>query len=343
MKRLDSFMKGVNLGGWLSQGSLDINHIATFIVEDDIKRISEIGCDHLRLPVDYENIDKDGEIVEYGFDYIEKCIKWCQKYGLNVVLDLHKTPGYVFDDLENSKGFFGNPILEARFLTIWDRLSSRFSKYSDMMMFEMLNEVTDESYLDSWNDLGNRCIKVIRKNAPKVKILFGGVNYSSVSSVKFIPKPADENIVYNVHCYEPLIFTHQGAYWVDKMPPDFRIEYPFKGEQYLDLIEKVPACKCGPFKDNPKELIASLGKEFFMNIFKEAVEYAEKNNVPLYCGEYGVIDLADPISTLRWLKDINSCFKEYGIGRAIWNYKEMDFGIIGPHYLPIYDELIKFL
>ena len=39
MRRLDSFMKGVNLGGWLSQGSLDINHIATFIVEDDIQTV----------------------------------------------------------------------------------------------------------------------------------------------------------------------------------------------------------------------------------------------------------------------------------------------------------------
>ena len=343
MRKLVGFMKGINLGGWLSQGSLDKKHLDTFIVEDDIKRISKMGCDHLRLPVDYENIDNNGEIVEDGFLYIEKCIKWCQKYNLNVVLDLHKTPGYVFDDIENSKGFFGNIELENRFLVIWDRLSNRFSKYSDMMMFEMLNEVTSESYLERWNDLGNRCIRVIRKNAPNVKILFGGVNYSSVSSVKYIPKPFDSNIVYNVHCYEPLIFTHQGAYWVDKMPTDFRIDYPFKGDSYLDIIEKVPACKCGPFKDNPKELIASLGKNFFMNIFKEAFEYAKKNDVPLYCGEYGVIDLADPLSTLRWIKDINFCFNEYGIGRAIWSYKEMNFGIIGPHYLPIYDELIKYL
>ena len=70
MRKLEGFMKGVNLGGWLSQGSLDRKHLDTFIVEDDIKRIHDMGCDHLRLPVDYENIDKEGQIVEYGFNYI---------------------------------------------------------------------------------------------------------------------------------------------------------------------------------------------------------------------------------------------------------------------------------
>ena len=56
MIKLKGFEKGVNLGGWLSQGSLDISHLDSFIKEDDIRYIKEMGCDHLRLPVDFENI-----------------------------------------------------------------------------------------------------------------------------------------------------------------------------------------------------------------------------------------------------------------------------------------------
>lgn len=339
MKKLIGYQKGVNLGGWLSQGSKEQNHLDTFIVEADIKRIKDIGCDHLRLPVDYENIeDEFGNIKQSGFNYIEKCILWCKKYNLNLVLDLHKTPGYVFDDIENSKGFFDNEKLKERFLIIWDRLSSRFCKYSDMIMFEMLNEITDYSYKDSWNELALRCIKVIRNNAPNVKILYGGVGYSAVSSVKYLLPPVDENIVYNVHCYEPFVFTHQGAYWVDKMPRDFRINYPFDYNKYLEISNKVPACVCSILKDNTR-----LDTDFFINLFKEPVEYAEKYNISLYCGEYGVIDLADVNSTLKWFKDINYALSYYGIGRAVWSYKEMDFGIIGEHYEPIFDELIKYL
>ena len=76
MKKLIGYQKGVNLGGWLSQGSKEQNHLDTFIVEADIKRIKDIGCDHLRLPVDYENIeDEFGNIKQSGFNYIEKCIR----------------------------------------------------------------------------------------------------------------------------------------------------------------------------------------------------------------------------------------------------------------------------
>ena len=43
-----------------------------------------------------------------------------------------------------------------------------------------------------------------------------------------------KKIVYNFHCYEPLIFTHQGAYWVDRMPPKFRIGYPRSLSEYRE-------------------------------------------------------------------------------------------------------------
>ena len=60
-------------------------------------------------------------------------------------------------------------------------------------------------------------------------------------------------------------------------------------------------------------------------------------------GEYGVIDRADTKSTLNWIKDINNVFNYYGIGRALWSYKKMDFGLIDSHYSAIYDEMIKYL
>ena len=39
-----------------------------------------------------------------------------------------------------------------------------------------------------------------------------------------------------------------------------------------------------------------------------------------------MIDLADREDKGRWLKDIGAVFDKYGIGRALWNYKEKDFG-----------------
>ena len=344
MIKLEGFVKGVNLGGWLSQGSLDIKHLDSFIKEDDIKRIKDMGCDHLRLPVDFENIYDEKKMCDnpIGYKYIDLCISWCKKHNLNVVLDLHKAPGYTFDDFDYSEGFFTNEKLMKLFLDIWDRLSKRYAKYSDMMMFEMLNEVTSFDVINEWNDLALRCIKVIRKNAPNVKILYGGVGYSSVLAVKYIPAPYDNNIVFNVHCYEPMAFTHQGAPWVEKMPVDFRIGYPVDENKYREICKIVPPLTNGTLGD-ANNALKLLKENFFINLFKEAVDLANKYNVALYCGEYGVIDRADLKSSLAWIKHINDAFNYYGIGRALWSYKKMDFGIIDDHYKEIFDEMIKYL
>lgn len=43
MKKLVGFEKGVNLGGWLSQGSLEKEHLDTFISEKDIEKNRVLG------------------------------------------------------------------------------------------------------------------------------------------------------------------------------------------------------------------------------------------------------------------------------------------------------------
>ncbi len=58
--------------------------------------------DHVRLPIDYmvlEDDDKPFEYKEEGFSYIDQCISWCEKYKLNIILDLHRAPGYAFHSL----------------------------------------------------------------------------------------------------------------------------------------------------------------------------------------------------------------------------------------------------
>ena len=343
MKKLIGFQKGVNLGGWLILRTLTKEHLDTFITEKDIAVIKDWGCDHLRLPVDFENIEElDGSVKESGLRYIDTCIGWCRKYGLNMVLDLHKTYGYIFDDAEYSADFFDNAALQDRFITTWDRLSARYAKDSDIVMFEMLNEVTRFEVADKWNEIALRCIKTIRKNAPTAKILYGGVGYSAVSAVKLLSQPYDENIVYNIHCYEPLIFTHQTAHWCAGMPADFHISYPDSPEKYETETKKITGACTGFFADENNK-ITEIGAELFEYMFAEAVKVADERNVALYCGEYGVIDQAPAEDTLRWYKDINSVFEKYGIGRAAWSYKEMDFGLSGEHYASVIDELIKYL
>lgn len=345
MKKFEGFLKGVNLGGWISQfAEYDQKHFETFIVEEDIKYISEIGFDHVRVPVDYNVLeDEDGNIIESGFIYLSNCREWCEKYGLNMIIDLHECYGYSFDPLKKDmdrKKFFYDEALQARFMKLWTVIATRFKEYPNQVAFEPLNEVVLPEVKDAWNVVLTNYIKMMREIVPDSYIICGGVCYNSVVSVPLLEIPLDDKIVYNFHCYEPTVFTHQGAYWVEGMPSDFRIGYPKTIDEYRKESEQLTMNLSGAIY---REDITSVGPEFFETIFAPALEKGEKDNVALYCGEYGVIDLADNEDKIRWLMDIHSVFKKYGIGRALWNYKEKDFGLVDERFKDIKDKFIEAL
>lgn len=342
MNEFVGFKKGINLGGWLSQNTLTKEHLDSFIKESDIQVIKNMGVDHIRVPMDYSIVEnEDGSVKENGYIYIDNAVNWCKKYGLNMILDLHKAAGYIFDDHENCDIFFTDSVLQERFINLWDKLSARYGSYSDMLAFELLNEVVNPEYKEIWNELAEKTIKTIRKNAPDAWILVGGTRNNSIVSIKELRAPYDNKIVYNFHCYEPLIYTHQAAYWVAGMTEDFRITYPCTIGEYQKIASETIGAFYSDLISGYNETMCS--KDFFVNYFKEAVEIAEKYNVPLYCGEYGVIDRAYTDGTLNWFKDIHAAFEECNIGRAVWSYKEMDFGITDEHYADIFPELIKCL
>lgn len=341
----EGFQKGVNLGGWISQfAKYDTKHFDTFITEKDIEYIASLKFDHVRVPVDYNVLeDEEGNVIESGFAYLENCRSWCEKYGLNMLIDLHECYGYSFDPLKKDmdrKKFFYDDALQARFLNLWKEIATRFGKYSDQVAFEPLNEVVLAEVADAWNVVVTKYLEVMRSIAPDSYIVIGGVCYNNVLSVELLDFPLDDKIVYNFHCYEPMVFTHQGAYWVDYMPGDYRIGYPKTIEEYQAESKALTNDLAGAIF---AEGISEIGEAFFEDIFAPAIAKANKDKVPLYCGEYGVIDLADNEDKLRWLQDIHAVFKKHGIGRSLWNYKEKDFGLVDESFASIKDQFIAIL
>lgn len=320
------YEKGVNLGGWLSQCDHTEQRYREFVTEEDIRELSGWGIDHIRVPVDYDLVeDKEGNYKEEGFSHLQNCIDWAGRYGLNMILDLHKTFGYSFDEGEQESGFFELEALQERFFRLWEQFASRFGDYKDRLAFELLNEVTDKAYCETWNRIAEECIRRIRRYAPDIDILVGGYWNNSVQAVKDLLLPPDEHIVYNFHCYEPLIFTHQGATWISDMDPEFRIGLDASiGDMEQKTTQYIFPDGRGYGLFQPEEHVDA---DFFRTLFREAVQVAETRKVRLYCGEYGVIDKVDPEETVKWYRMIHEAFVSYGIGRAAWSYKEMDFGL----------------
>ena len=342
MKEFKGYKKGINLGGWLSQCvAYTKEHFDNFIVEDDIKRISDWGFDHVRLPIDYDVFEnEDGTPKEDGYKHISDCISWCRKYGLHMILDLHKAYGFMFDTAEvpDPDKFFTDETLQNRFYQTWDELIRRFGEDRDIVAFELLNEVVNPDFKDEWNRIATNAISRIRSKYKDAYIIVGGVMHNSVLAVSSIDVPADEYIVHNFHCYEPLCFTHQHAHWVENI--DYDLSYPEDIKTYKEkseLLNQNHAC------DVFSVMEGVIGPKFFEGIFREALDFAEKNNFMLYCGEYGVIDKAPVQDAKRWLSDINQVFNKYGIGRALWNYKQKDFGFTDERLDTVRDEMLEIL
>lgn len=84
-----------------------------------------MGADHVRLPIDFECIETEsGEPLPFGYVSISECIEWCEKYGLNVILDVHKTAGFSFDSKQNT--LFDSEPLKLRYLKLWEMLSYQY-------------------------------------------------------------------------------------------------------------------------------------------------------------------------------------------------------------------------
>ena len=316
MLKEKGFFKGINLGGWLSQCDYSEDRLNNFIKEEDIAKIASWELDHVRIPVDYNVLEnEDGTYKAEGFARIDKALEWCRKYNLNIVLDLHKTAGYSFDAGEKEAGFFDSIPLQERFYRLWEEIARHYGKYSDCMAFELLNEVTAKEFIDTWNRVSNECIRRVRAYAPDPIILVGSYYNNSVVAVKDLAAPYDDKVVYNFHCYDPLKFTHQGAYWTDAIDKDERISFEESG---VDCA-------------------------YFVELFESAIEAAREQNTELYCGEYGVIDVVSPEDTVKWYKAIHRVFDNYGIARSAWSYKEMDFGLSDARLDEERDELLWYL
>ncbi len=340
MKTWKGYEHGINFGGWLSQCTHTTEHYDTFITAEDFRTVREWGLDHIRIPVDYELFEtRDGVMMPERFRYLDFAIEECRKNGLNMILDLHRTPGFSFDPGHNEAGFFDNESYQDHFYKIWDEFARRYGRFSGFVAFELLNEVTDKAYCDTWNRVANTCIDRIRAIAPDVYILVGGYYNNSLEAVRDIAMPRDSRIIYNFHCYEPLLFTHQGATWIASMDPAYRCPFKMPYRQYAeDSVKQLGAIFASSFSAYDPE--ATPDETYFEKLFADALAVAEERDVPLYCGEYGVIDRVAPEEVLSWYRAFHTVMKRYSIGSAAWSYRAMDFGIADARLDGVRDELL---
>ncbi len=330
--------KGINIAHFLSQSKKRGAERNDFFVKEDVEKIAGLGFDHIRLPIDEVQMwDENQKRHAEAFRLMEKTIALAIDNNLKVIVDLHILRSHHFNAA--TKPLFTDPIEQQKFFNLWKDLSKSLKKYpNNMVAYELMNEaVADDN--ETWNKLLLKAFKEIRELEKERTIVIGSNRWQSVHTFDELKVPeGDKNILLSFHFYEPFLLTHYAAGWTPLKGYNGTANYPgviLPKEDFNKLPDAVKP-------ELEKWVDEIFNKEIMLAMWKQPIEKAKKLNLPLYCGEFGVISNAPDVQTLTWYKDMMELFEETGIGFAKWNYKSDDFGLYNNDNTPK-KELIKII
>lgn len=305
-------LRGVNLGGWLMMEgyimhSLNVaeqvfkkrfakvlgkevlasferdfrNH---FITENDIKRIVEFGFNCIRVPFNSRAIER--RPYQYdgeGLKYLDNVIRWAEKYKIWLILDLHAACGAQNTDWHSDS--LGKADLWQK-KTLRDRTFKLWefvaNRYKDKTAVAGY-DLLNEAVLEDAKLL-NAFYKQLIKTIRRVDcnhILFVEGNRWA-QDLDCLEDFSDDNLVLSAHVYLPLEFTFNFV---------VHLQYP-RGT-----------------------------KEILRRLLSGYAELAQKKQRPIYVGEFGVNARQGRDGEDEWVKDILSCFQEFGFHWTYWTYK----------------------
>jgi endoglucanase len=318
-----SVQRGTNISHWLSQSRRRGEERRAFFTEADVELIRQLGYDHIRLPVDEEQLwDEEGRPEEEAFALLEAALDWSAARGLAVIVDLHILRSHHFN--RGERPLWTDPAEQERFFELWRQLSSRLEgRPNDQVAYELMNEpVADDP--EDWNRLVARAIAVVRELEPERTLVIGSNRWQSAETFDRLVVPeGDPNILLSFHFYTPMALTHYGASWTKVGEYEGPVRYPGEVVGAADL-EGLPQDLVDAINDG-RGLYFDRGA--LERLTSRPVALARKMGLPLYCGEWGALPRAPRPDRLRWYRDVRGVLESHGIGWAHWDYKG-GFGVV---------------
>ena len=271
------FNRGVNITGWFQADSPKNIQFNKF-TKKDFEQIKLLGIDVVRLPINLHSMTSGAP--DYNLDplfvyMLDQVIDWTEELQINLILDNH-----TFDvNVSTSDS------LDEVLIPVWTNMAKRYKDRSMYIYYEILNEphgISDKR----WNEIQLATLNAIRKIDTIHTVVVGPANWNSFNNLAAMPEYPDSNLIYTFHFYEPFIFTHQGASWVDpSLVPLAGVPFPFKPSA-------MPACPETLKNTWVKSSLDNYSNEGTVSRIQSLINIAnnfkEKRKARLYCGEFGV-------------------------------------------------------
>lgn len=309
------FSRGVNLTGWFQKSSPRQIHLYQYTPEE-FHAIKAMGCDHIRLPIDLHHMAGPGP--EFLLDtlflrLLDQVVDWAENVGLYIILDNH-----TFDPAVDTK-----PDVEPVLTACWRQMAKHFRNRSSLVLYEVLNEPHGISD-GVWNAIQGRVIQAIREEDPLHTIVVGPANWNSYANLSLMPSYSDTNLIYTFHFYDPMLFTHQGASWVNPVIQIEGVPFPYDASR----MPAMPSAFSGTWLQSAYQNYPNEGTENYIRAkINLAVQFMHQRHVPLWCGEFGVYNLYAPREDrARWIRTVREELESARIAWSLWEYRG-GFGI----------------
>lgn len=279
-----SLGRGVNLGNALEapkEGEWGLKLDASYF-----KIIHDAGFNTVRVPVKWSA--HAAKTAPYTIDAeFFKRIDWvldqAEANKLNVVLNCHH-----YDEMDKTPDTH-----LPRLVTLWEQIAKRYKDRPTTVVFELLNEPHDKLIDQKWNDAIPPLLKAVRATNPTRAVIVGPPFWNAIWALPKLKLPDDPNLILTVHFYDPFKFTHQGAPWAS------------------DDVKNLSGIK---WTGSDAELKA-LHKSF-----DQVVDWAKKNNRPVFLGEFGAYEKADMTSRAKWTAAVVKEAEARGFSWAYWEF-----------------------
>ncbi len=239
-------------------------HRDTYVTEEDFKEIAAHGLNLVRIPVPYFIF---GDRPPYpGCEaYLDKAFDWAEKYGLQIMIDLHTVPGsqngYDNGGLTGVCKWCKNPD-EVKFaLSVLDRLGERYGARKGLYGIEVLNEPISWLVYVSAPSTGKARDKeeakgsghvpmpflkqfyqdayaILRKHLAESKTIVFHDGFRLGSWGDFFVKSGMKNVILDTHIYVFAMenFVPVAKPWVYKLYVDFQRGLISKAQKYTPVV-----------------------------------------------------------------------------------------------------------
>ena len=202
---------------------------------------------------------------------------------------------------------------------VWMQMAEHYKDRSTYLYYEVLNEPHEISDT-KWNEIQQEVIDAIRAVDQKHTIIVGPAGWNNFNNLRYMPRYEDDNLIYTFHFYDPFVFTHQGASWpTPSLVPLAGVPFPYYAG---DIPACPPELENTWISSNLADYRNTGTPEHVRELIDIAVDFKTARNVPLFCGEFGVLMLnSNDEDRVYWYNVVRSYLEQKGIAWTIWDYR----------------------